>query len=292
MNHADHQMIFLNQDYWTPVTSLIRSMFEVRELDSRKGRGVIATQALVAGQVALAAHPDIGALYSSFAPSHCHECYSQSTSANVCVKCKQFNLCATCTSPELLAAHEVACLWMCSLPHDVQSGDTDYLRFLLEYAARVQAGDMALMTAMAALCTNEDSQSPEVRQFCQSYSKLVTSQFNASGLVIDQEHLYRLLLQTKSNSIGFPFNEAEAMGWAMQKDICMLNHSCGPNCAVRQGEHGVIEVVVLRDVAAGEELFISYVDLDRFPETKERRRHLLEQYRFLCHCNICSVVGH
>lgn len=267
-------------------------MFEVRELDSRKGRGVIATQLLEEGQVALAVHPDIVALYSNFAPTYCHECFTLSELANSCDKCKQFNLCSKCSSPELVSAHEVACCWMSSLPQDVQRGDTDYLRFLLEYSARVQRGDLSLMTAMAALCTNEDSQSPEVRQFCQSYSKLVTSQFGSRGLVIDQEHLYRLLLQTKSNSIGFPFNETETMGWAMQKDVCMLNHSCCPNCAVRQGDNGIIEVVIMKNVAAGEELFISYVDLDKYPETKERRRHLLEQYRFLCQCNVCAAASH
>lgn len=291
-----YRVVFANRRFSLSLTQGIpqdEQMFEIKDVDNRKGRGVIATQEIGKGEVVMSVRADIAVLYSSFAPSHCHDCFSEvpDDGSLLCPRCKQFALCEKCGCRQNWEAHEVPCTWFCSLPPDVQVGDTDYLRFLLEYCARVQSGETGLLVGLASLCTNEDSQSPEVRQFCQSYSKLVSTHFGGRGVMIDQEHMYHLLLQTKSNSIGFPFSEAETLGWAMHRDVCMLNHSCSPTCAVRQSPDGLVEVVATTNVLLGEELSISYLDLDRFSSIKERRRHLLEQYRFLCNCPKCAVCA-
>ncbi|KAG5511325.1 hypothetical protein GH5_07574 [Leishmania sp. Ghana 2012 LV757] len=51
---------------------------------------------------------------------------------------------------------------------------------------------------------------------------------------------------------------------------------------------GWIGIEATRPIAAGEEITISYVDLGSFSDDlQSRSRHLLEQYRFLCTCELC-----
>ena len=55
---------------------------------------------------------------------------------------------------------------------------------------------------------------------------------------------------------------------------------------------GMLELVALRDIVPGEEVEISYIDLDDFPKgspgSKERQSVLLAKYRFLCQCPHCT----
>mmetsp|Transcript_49369 Transcript_49369/g.56868 ORF Transcript_49369/g.56868 Transcript_49369/m.56868 type:complete len:273 (+) Transcript_49369:34-852(+) len=263
------------------------ALIEVRDIDHRKGRGLVTRVPLEKDAEILTVTPDISVLYTPVAGSLCKVCSTSVEASNTCPKCHQFALCSKCSSSELWDAHQQPCEWFCSLPSDVQQGDTDYLRFILEYASRVQNGDTRLLLGVANLCTNEDSQSSAVKNFCRSYSKLITSHFSPRGLLIDEEHLYKVLLQTKSNSIGFPFDASRTLGWSIQEEVCMVNHSCCPNAALRQLPNGTMQLRTIRDVAEGAELFISYVDLDAYEDVSVRTRHLLEQYRFLCACEHC-----
>lgn len=84
-------------------------------------------------------------------------------------------------------------------------------------------------------------------------------------------------------------------GTALYSLVCCMNHSCRPNCVVRY-PHGassstddkasslVAQVVLLEEVAAGDELTQSYVDKDM--DLLDRRK-ALEDYGFLCTCPRC-----
>jgi len=60
----------------------------------------------------------------------------------------------------------------------------------------------------------------------------------------------------------------------------MLNHSCKPNCTLI----GYM-FVASRDIAAGEELTVSYCPADM--ESEIRRKLLLRNYGFECTCELC-----
>jgi thiamine monophosphate kinase len=79
------------------------------------------------------------------------------------------------------------------LPESVRKGDTDYLRFMLEYAARVQSGDVEVVEAVASLCSLEDAQSQEVKHFCDSFSRLIATTFgggaSGKGMTVSQAAL-------------------------------------------------------------------------------------------------------
>jgi len=68
-----------------------------------------------------------------------------------------------------------------------------------------------------------------------------------------------------------------------------LNYSCTPNVSVRHLQQSTnlsrISVVAKRDIAAGEELFISYVD-PALPVSG--RQHKLREWSFRCECERCK----
>lgn len=130
----------------------------------------------------------------------------------------------------------------------------------------------------------------------------VTPRYPVSG-----EHLARLLLQVRCNSLGFPFTTEETIGWALEGLACMLNHSCVPNAAVvvadqdedfrslstsssngESGLKGCFGIKSIRPIAEGEEVTISYLDVEAYENAvDERTRTLLETFRFLCTCPKC-----
>jgi hypothetical protein len=80
----------------------------------------------------------------------------------------------------------------------------------------------------------------------------------------------------------------DGSGSAVYATLARINHSCAPNA--RQ-EHvistGDERVVASRDIAAGEEVNISYIDICQ--PTSRRREQLLASYRFNCVCKSCSA---
>ena len=68
----------------------------------------------------------------------------------------------------------------------------------------------------------------------------------------------------------------------------MMNHSCAPNCVMLyDGRDQVVRCC--RDVHAGEELTVAYIDVGA--PSFRRRRELLGSYFFLCKCARCTVRG-
>lgn len=306
---------------------LMKNKIRVEDF-GQKGRGVRSTAIINPGELIWRCRPHLGVLYNDFMLDHCAHCFrpslenrtvksSSSQSQHVCLAtteflvtcpyCESFTLCNDCGGkPSLSEAdgtnrqhpsstvsflwrrHLDWCKWLRTLPESVRKGDTDYLRFLLEYASRVQAGDLEVVEAIASLCALEDSQSQEVKQFCESFSRLVATTFGPKGMTVSQAALREALLRIKCNALGFPFTREATIGWAVHGAVCMLNHSCEPNAALTQSPLGEMEIRAIRNINPADEITISYVHLPDYPEKGERRKHLLTQYRFLCRCPLCE----
>ncbi|KAG7399214.1 hypothetical protein PHYBOEH_009380 [Phytophthora boehmeriae] len=70
--------------------------------------------------------------------------------------------------------------------------------------------------------------------------------------------------------------------------ICgLINHSCQPNCTWSNAGGGVMEVRALRDIEEGEEIVLSYIDIDK--ERAERRKELRDTKHFDCQCKRCAA---
>lgn len=105
------------------------------------------------------------------------------------------------------------------------------------------------------------------------------------------EALQPLVLEQKADEfVPTPVNEVFTPldGTALFTWICMMNHSCEPNCWVQYcgGETTPLlcEVLALRDIAPDEELFQSYIDKSL---PAEARQAALRDYGFVCRCTRC-----
>lgn len=149
-------------------------------------------------------------------------------------------------------------------------------------------------------------------------SSLASATASTPRFPVSAEDLTSMLLKVRCNSIGFPFSKDDTLGWTLQGKLCMVNHSCLPNAAIVLAEEnrhcqalltrhpksvhqvdaadlpigsklvGCCCLVALRNIKKGDEVTISYVDMEtNQDDVVERSRVLLETFRFLCTCELC-----
>lgn len=70
-------------------------------------------------------------------------------------------------------------------------------------------------------------------------------------------------------------------------DVSRFNHDCRPNVAFRVDEKLTHRTHAVRDIAAGEELTLSY--MNPFETHKIRQQHILGSWGFECTCQHCSM---
>ncbi|KAG7382711.1 hypothetical protein PHYPSEUDO_004402 [Phytophthora pseudosyringae] len=69
-------------------------------------------------------------------------------------------------------------------------------------------------------------------------------------------------------------------GTALFSGICTMNHSCDPNCTVLYTKDGAAHVFAVQDIAEGEELCISYIDVDQEVDEREECLRLTDVQSF------------
>ena len=87
-------------------------------------------------------------------------------------------------------------------------------------------------------------------------------------------------------------NGQHPSGTGLYAIACCMNHSCEPNVAVVKygdGRDDKSAFIALRDIAADEELCISYIE-NEDNLTKKERQDALKDYLFTCTCSKCSRV--
>jgi hypothetical protein len=78
-----------------------------------------------------------------------------------------------------------------------------------------------------------------------------------------------------------------AEGLGLYKNISVINHSCYPNAALLKQPGDLDDrtsVITIRDIKAGEEVVISYIDEDA---PRLERQSQLKDYGFVCKCEAC-----
>jgi hypothetical protein len=77
----------------------------------------------------------------------------------------------------------------------------------------------------------------------------------------------------------------EPIGLAMHPFLAKINHSCRPNTYVRFFP-GCVKVLPLEDIKEGEEITISYIEINN--PLRLRQKELKERYFFTCQCTRCN----
>jgi hypothetical protein len=115
-----------------------------------------------------------------------------------------------------------------------------------------------------------------------------TGSKGADALQVSETYFLRLCAATQCNSFGVYDADANCIAFGVYPEASYFNHSCAPNiCRVMHHGGRVAAFYALRTIQLGEPLTISYTDVEQ-QNSAERRRNLLETYRFFCMCERCS----
>lgn len=104
---------------------------------------------------------------------------------------------------------------------------------------------------------------------------------------VGHELAAQLMGQLCSNSLTLYAAAGGEAGAAVSASVAMLNHSCDPTADWAVDADGCLVASAIAPIAAGAEVFISYVD-PRLPSAV-RRRKLRENFFFDCDCAACEA---
>eukprot|EP00668_Euglena_longa_P014544 GGOE01018534.1.p1 GENE.GGOE01018534.1~~GGOE01018534.1.p1 ORF type:complete len:437 (+),score=115.10 GGOE01018534.1:66-1376(+) len=105
---------------------------------------------------------------------------------------------------------------------------------------------------------------------------------------VDQDALVRSIVGPRASDEEKDLLNYSTKGQGIYIVGACMNHSCTPNVYVSYTKNNDEELVVMasRDIRAGEELCISYIDEDM--DVATRQTHLWHHYRFHCRCPKCT----
>lgn len=159
-------------------------------------------------------------------------------------------------------------------------------------AKRIQKGDTTLKAVTDALVSYEDSQKgpggwdEESEIGLHRWLTLITKGNNS--LYSAYRRLYFAIKLNGFNVKPSAGQPGRAFASGLFPHLALFNHSCTPNCGIlypptADNQQPRIKLVALRQIEAGEELTIGYVD----PYAPGRRESLRKNFFFDCVCSFC-----
>lgn len=106
-------------------------------------------------------------------------------------------------------------------------------------------------------------------------------------LFLPRERYRRLLGACSLNSFELTLAHGAIISALLPGVASCFNHSCEPNLLVSCGETAEVSFVAGADIAPGDELCITYMDVSA--PVVERRDFLLHKYAFNCECRRCRA---
>lgn len=109
--------------------------------------------------------------------------------------------------------------------------------------------------------------------------------------VLTEAYFARVFAASQCNTFGVYSSKDKQIAFGAYPEASYFNHSCLPNLCRSMGKGGrTAAFYALRPISSGEPLTICYTHVEE-TNTAERRRCLLETYRFFCVCERCSGVA-
>ena len=299
------------------------SHLEVAALGADRGRGVRCTRALQRGEVVLSAKP-IGRAYTAW-PSTinskdelCEVC-ARPRSGGDRPGLPQCALpCARVASPGSVEATTAKLIRQCDWSALERTHREDGRKFpiiigsiLARTLVELHIGYKAspTMTLLGQLCFAEllpgagdvtsagDSEVEDLAALLAAEHCALLDVFAKAGVVSAAAELEGLFpLEAYVRALGalqlnaFEVHSANGVTFSaiLGGPASFFNHTCEPSLLVRPGEgSGETQFVAAADVAVGEELCISYIDVEQ--SGVARRRALHEKYGFACKCRRCGA---
>lgn len=277
-----------------------------------KGRHVVATRPLPAGEAVFRMAPYAAVVNDKFVHAFCCRCFQTGPKMLCCSTCQQ-RFCSVACKDAMARVHNLECEalgCMKALPLESESAA---LRMLLricymqqqEAAAKAKKtkdpkykspvapiGDAGLSWAdMKSLISHSASHSSEFK----SQVLIVINSFQIKVLQddaiwrsaeLDMTTCLNIILQIQCNAHTITDASKNRVGLGLYIPAAYLNHSCRPNCVYWFDESGNMVMQSIRPIGVGEEVTYAYIDLY---QSRASRAALLKQIYFIdnCQCERC-----
>ncbi|GLD95798.1 hypothetical protein PINS_up004476 [Pythium insidiosum] len=281
-------------------SSSVSSLFHVQH-DAAKGRCVVATKRLRRGTTLL-----VAPAFAAVSTTSCNACFATDATASLlrCSGCRLARYCSRqCQRRDWSdGMHALECVAWKSVPPHCRNTAAQTILLVLRLTARLWFRSPSSSSSsdhedvLALRHHVEDHSTSQLREF-EDMARLVLallarSKFNAEGLdvsTLETRHLRDVVLlfcRVNCNAFSLCDDVNRATGLGVFPRAALLNHACAPTCVVSFEPSARARLQLIRDVDAGEELTISYVEL--LESTTRRRDALRRSYFFECHCDRCE----
>ncbi|KAK2634699.1 hypothetical protein Ddye_029491 [Dipteronia dyeriana] len=279
-------------------------LVSIAEIEGR-GRSVVASQALKAGQVLLTDSPIL--LYSPLPfinpQSHQHRSYCNHCSKTLlqspfspCPSCSLLFCNATCLSRASSSSHSP---YVCQALSRLQNSSLLLLERHLQARFLIAAFNLSIVspprfqTLLSLQGTVTDHDASDAH-FLHSLISTICPPPSIPSI----ELTAALLAKDRLNAFGLmePFNQhlqRSVRAYGIYPKASFFNHDCLPNACrfdyVDTARHNNTDIIVriLHDVPQGREICLSYFPVNLDYSTRQKR--LLEDYGFACDCDRCKV---
>lgn len=274
------------------------------DLDATRGRMLRTTRAIETGESLLCEKAFGNVVLKTAKSELCAVCMRPADPDVCCDDCSQVFFCSEECQDALQQVHEKECeaLEEVDLIAKKSAVDADLLRLLIRIlAARPVARQLNAELAVNAngevlssyadvqrlvhvMDTQAENWAAQVRDGVRRVLEYLPNE-----CYLPVEEILVIAAQVNENSYALDaLDENHLIATVGLFPICgLINHSCQPNSTWSNAGNGVMEVRALRDLNEGEEITLSYIDIDQ--DRSERRRALEETKHFFCECERCST---
>lgn len=250
------------------------------------GNGLVCETALVRGSVALTERPFCFVLSGKRALTCCDYCFMPATLR--CTKCRAVRYCSvSCQrSAWKWALHRGECDFLASAAKERAVVDNVRLCLRMAWRMREREGDDVLCVLDRETLRRMEELATQCRD-SQHYVELGTVLAARSLVWMEPAAVTKLLIVLQTNAMRIPDgNTGAPLAVGLYAFGSAANHACAPS-AIALFSKCALELVVCRQLAAGEPITVGYIDV-RIPRPI-RRFLLYDSWNFDCACQTCSA---
>lgn len=270
--------------------------------DAERGRMLRTTRAIGAGECVLREKPYGLVVLNAHRSELCAVCLRSADPDICCDDCSRVFFCSDECREQLQEVHENECMALeeVELVAKKTSVEVDLLRLLIRILASrpFDSPDQELSTndagsVVATFTKVRDmihalDQQPKAWQdhVRDGAARIMEDLPSECHLPVDDILVLAAQINENSYALGALNDSHLVASVGLFATTGLVNHSCSPNCGWSNAGDGSVALHALRDLKEGEEITLSYIDIDK--ERSERRQELRETKHFDCFCDRCS----
>ncbi|KAI9453061.1 SET domain-containing protein [Russula earlei] len=298
----------LVQDPPEPLFGGLPSTIEIRTSPER-GRAIYSKERLKRSGTIFSTKPPIYVLSTKNLEHFCSTCISPAPPSGLkrCTKCKTVWYCNPTCQTNDWALHRKECAamqrWAAGAPSSDVAVPAEPIRCLgrMLWGKRKRGLNSVWTREIDAMQSHRTALPPDAAE---SHTHLAHAVIRYLSLTAPEElvpfgvnsaaGVVDLISRFATNSITLTSPSLAPLGVCVSPLVALINHSCDPNAVVvfprstkdPAGQEPEVQVIAIRDISPGEEIFTSYIDTT-LPRI-QRQAALLSTYNFSCRCRLCS----